>query len=257
VERSKDQLRELNLMRTYSAQGVRRMARQWLVRGGFLSQDAAAKISQGVDGEMIEVDIQPGLPIEGNIIPVPQASMPPDIEAYSLQVSADIKDASMLAPFTRGEATGATATENTLLAAYTSSEIGRMARARDGVITGIAMAYNVMLSVVLGEDAEPLALPNPVGPTVLSADDLTGDFGYWAIDAGTTPVSDATKQQSLERLSPVLVQLGADPKAVLEEIVRAFQLPQDLGKSLPPAPPPGAPTAAPPEGAEPPPVEMI
>jgi hypothetical protein len=99
-----------------------------------------------------------------------------------------------------------------------------------------------------------------VGPTVLSADDLTGDFGYWAIDAGTTPVSDATKQQSLERLSPILVQLGADPKAVLEEIVRAFQLPQDLGKSLPPAPPPGAPTAAPPEGAEPPapaPVEMI
>ena len=260
VERSKDQLRELNLMRTYSAQGVRRMARQWLVRGGFLGQDAAAKISQGVDGEMIEVDLQPGLPLEGNIIPVPQASMPPDIEAYSLQIAADIRDASMLAPFTRGEATGATATENTLLAAYTSSEIGRMARARDGVITGIAMAYNVMLSVVLGEDAEPLALPNPVGPTVLSADDLTGDFGYWAIDAGTTPVSDATKQQSLERLSPVLVQLGADPKAVLEEIVRAFQLPQDLGKSLPPAPPPGAPTAAPPEGAEPPapaPVEMI
>ena len=49
--------------------------------------------------------------------------------------------------------------------------------------------------------------------------------------------------------------------AVLEEIVRAFQLPQDLGKSLPPAPPPGAPSpspVAPPEGAEPPvPVEMI
>ena len=259
IERSRDQLRELNLIRTYQAQGTRRMARQWMVRAGFLSQDASAKISQGVDGEMIEVDVQPGLPIDGNITPVPQASMPPDIEAYALNVQSDINDASMLAPFTRGEATGTTATEQTLLAAYTSSEIGRMARARDGVITSVAMAYNVILSVVLGEDAEPLALPNPVGPTILSADDLTGDFGYWAVDAGTTPISDATKQASLERLAPILTSLGADPKAVLEEIVRAFQLPADLGKVLPPpAPPEGAPTPEQDAGAPPPPpMEMI
>jgi hypothetical protein len=58
-----------------------------------------------------------------------------------------------------------------------------------------------MLSVVLGDEAEALSLPNPVGPTILSADDLTGDFTYWAVDAGTTPMSELAKQNSLERRS--------------------------------------------------------
>jgi hypothetical protein len=111
-----------------------------------------------------------------------------------------------------------------------------------------------MLSVVLGDDAEPLALPNPVGPTILSADDLTGDFGYWAVDAGTTPMSDLSKQQSLERLAPVLVQLGADPALILEEMVRVFQLPENLAA---PAPPPPAPEAvAEAEGAPLPPAAL-
>ena len=258
IARSLDQFREMNVMRTYQAQGVRRMARQWMVRAGFLSEDGAAKISQGLDGEFIEVDVQPGLPIEGNISPVPQAPIPGDIAAYALTVDNDIKDAGLLAPFTRGEVTKSTATEQNLLAAYTSSEIGRMARIRDGVITSIANTYNVMLSVVLGDDAEPLALPNPVGPTILSADDLTGDFSYWAVDAGTTPMSDLAKQQSLERLAPILVQLGADPKGILEEMVRVFQLPEQLAVPAPPppapepvpgeVPPEGAPAPLPPEG---------
>ena len=248
VGRSLDQFREMNVMRTYQAQGVRRMARQWMVRAGFLSEDGAAKISQGLDGEFIEIDLQPGLPIEGNITPVPHAPIPADIGLYAQTVSNDINDAGLLAPFTRGEVTKSTATEQNYLAAYTSSEIGRMARIRDSVITNIANTFNVMLSVVLGNDAEPLALPNPVGPTILSADDLTGDFGYWAVDAGTTPMSDLAKQQSLERLAPVLVSLGADPAVILEEMVRVFQLPENLAIPAPPPPMP-EPQAVPPEGA--------
>ena len=235
-------------MRTYQAQGVRRMARQWMVRAGFLSEDGAAKIAQGMDGEFIEISLQPGLPIEGNIIPVPQAPIPADIGMYAQTVANDINDAGLLAPFTRGEVTKSTATEQNYLAAYTSSEIGRMARIRDSVITNIANTFNVMLSVVLGNDAEPLALPNPVGPTILSADDLTGDFGYWAVDAGTTPMSDLAKQQSLERLAPVLVSLGADPAVILEEMVRVFQLPENLAIPAPPPPMPEQ-QAVPPDGA--------
>ena len=123
-----------------------------------------------------------------------------------------------------------------------------MARTRDAAITAVAHTYNVMLSVVLGNDAEPLALPNPVGPTILSADDLTGDFGYWAVDQGTTPMSDFAKQQSLERLAPILVQLGADPRIILEEMVRVFQLPENLAVPAPPPEPmpePGAESAVP------------
>ena len=250
IGRSRDQLRELNLMRTYQAQGVRRMARQWMVRAGFLSEDAAAKVSQGIDGEFIEVDLQPGQPMEGNIMPVPQTPIPADIQAYAMTVDADLKDAGLLAPFTRGEVTKSTATEQNLLAAYTSSEIGRMARIRDSAITAIAFTYNVMLSVVLGDDAEPLNLPNPVGPTILSADDLTGDFQYWATDAGTTPMSDLAKQQVLERLAPLLTQFGADPRLILEEMVRVFQLPADLATPAPPPPQPTAPAGAPPTAGE-------
>ncbi len=248
IHRSLDQFREMNVMRTYQAQGVRRMARQWMVRAGFLSEDSAAKISQGLDGEFVEVDLVPGAPLEGNIIPVPQAPIPGDIAAYATTVDMDIRDAGLLAPFTRGEVTKSTATEQNLLAAYTSSELGRMARIRDAVITGLAQTYNIILSVVLGDDAEPLALPNPVGPTILSADDLTGDFGYWAVDAGTTPMSDLAKQQSLERLAPILVQLGADPALLLEEMVRVFQLPENLAT---PAPPPPEMAPPPPEGLPP------
>jgi len=250
IHRSLDQFREMNVMRTYQAQGVRRMARQWMVRAGFLSEDSAAKISQGLDGEFVEVDLAPGADLAGNILPVPQAPIPGDIAAYATTVDMDIRDAGLLAPFTRGEVTKSTATEQNLLAAYTSSELGRMARIRDAVITGLAQTYNVMLSVVLGDDAEPLALPNPVGPTILSADDLTGDFGYWAVDAGTTPMSDLAKQQSLERLAPILVQLGADPALILEEMVRVFQLPENLSTPAPPPPEvaPPAPEGLPPEG---------
>lgn len=232
ISRSRDQFREMNVMRSYQAQGVRRMARQWMVRAGFLSQDAAAKITQGIDGEMIEVDVAPGTPLDGNITAVPQAPIPGDIAAYAQTVDNDIKDAGLLAPFTRGEVTKSTATEQQLLAAYTSSEIGRMARIRDSVISGIASTYNIMLSVVLGDEAEPLALPNPVGPTNLSAEDLTGDFSYWAVDAGTTPMSDLAKQQSFERLVPTLLNLGVPREVVLAELVRAFQLPEAFAKAV-------------------------
>lgn len=255
ISRSRDQFREMNLMRSYQAQGVRRMARQWMARAGFLSEDAAAKITQGLDGEFIEVDLAPGAQLEGNIIPVPQAPIPGDIAAYSLTVDNDIKDAGLLAPFTRGEVTKSTATEQQLLAAYTSSEIGRMARIRDGVITGIASTYNIILSVVLGDEAEPLALPNPVGPTNLSAEDLTGDFTYWAVDAGTTPMSDLSRQQSLERLVPTLLNLGAPREAVLAELVRAYQLPEAFAKAVEqaqpvePVTPEGAPAPLPVVGA--------
>jgi len=255
IGRSRDQFREMNLMRSYQAQGVRRMARQWMVRAGFLSEDSAAKISQGLDGEFIEVDLAPGSPLEGNISPVPQAPIPGDIAAYAQTVDNDIKDAGLLAPFTRGEVTKSTATEQQLLASYTSSEIGRMARIRDAVITSIAQTYNIMLSVVLGDDAEPLALPNPIGPTNLSADDLTGDFTFFAVDAGTTPMSDLAKQQSLERLVPTLLSLGAPREAVLAELVRAYQLPEAFAKAVEqaqpvePTTPEGAPAPLPIQGA--------
>ena len=244
VDRSYDQFRELNVMRTYQAQGVRRMARQWLMRAGFMDESAVGKLAAGHDGEVIEVDLQPGERLEGNIIPAPQAPIPADVALYAQTVESDIREAGLLAPFTRGEVSRTTATEANLLQSYTSSEIGRMARQRDEVITSIARTYNVILSVILGDQAEPLALPNPVGPTMLSADDLTGDFKYWAVDAGSTPAGDMAKRQSLVDLAPLLLQLGTEGGRLLEEIVRTYQLPEELGTLEPEAAPETAPEAA-------------
>ena len=236
VSRNLDQYRELNVLRTYQAQGVRRMARQWMVRSGFLSEDAAAKIAQGLDGEFIEVDIQPGAPLTDSIAPVPNTPIPADIQNYAITVDNDIKESGLLAPFTRGEVTKSTATEQNLLATYTSNEIGRMARTRDHAISEIAFTYNVMLALILGDEGEPLALPNPIGPMILSADDLTGDFQYHAVDPATTPMNDLAKRATLQQLIPLLMQLGVDPKALLDEVVRTFQLPEEF--TAPPPPPP-------------------
>ena len=236
IGRSVDQFREINVMRTYQQQGVRRMARQWLVRAGFLSEDGAAKIAQGLDGEMIEVDLPPGTTLEGNMMPIPNPPIPADIALYAQTVENDINEAGILAPFTRGEVTKSIATEQNLLAAYTSSQIGRMARTRDGMISSLAEVYNIMLSVILGDEGEALSLPSPVGPTILSAEDLTGDFTYRAVDQGSTPMSDLVKQQNLERLAPTLIQMGVDPKIVLEEIVRTYNLPESFVPAAQPAP---------------------
>lgn len=231
LARSKDQFRELNIVRTYQAQGVRRMARQWLTRQGFLSAEAAAKLSSGVDGEVIEVDLAPGVDLGAQIVPVPQTPIPADITLYGQQVLADIQDAGLLAPFTSGEATRTTATEAQLLASYTSTEIGRMARTRDEAIAQMARCYCIILSLVLGDSAEPLSLPYPSGPTMLSAEDLTGDMEFYAEDAGATPISDASKRQSLVQLAPLLVQLGTDPTRLRTELIRAFQLPEVLAEA--------------------------
>jgi len=231
VGRSRDQFREINILRTAQAQGVRRMARNWISRQGSLSEEAAAKLQQNVDGEVIEVDLAPGASIADVLVPVPVTPIPGDILSYAGTVQADIQEAGLLAPFTRGEVTRTTATEANLLAGYSATEIGRMARSRDAVIARIAQTYCSILALVLGDGAEPLALPYPSGPTMLSAEDLTGDMSFFAEDAGATPIADAAKRQSLVQLAPLLVQLGADPVKIRTELVRSFQLPEILAES--------------------------
>ena len=119
-----------------------------------------------------------------------------------------------------------------------------MARQRDSAISLMSQTYNTILSVVLGDDGEPLSLPNPLGPTILSADDLTGDFTYTAVDPATTPMNDLAKRSAIQNLAPLLLQLGIDPKAMLAEVVRTFQLPESFLVE----PPPPEPEAASPAG---------
>jgi hypothetical protein len=238
LRRVYDQIREVNTMRTFQAQAIRKAARQWMVRKGVLDPESMAKIAQGVDGEFIEVELSNGQELENTILPVPHSPMPPELQNYANIVDDDFARGSVMAPFTRGEATKATATEVQALAAYTASEIGRMARSRDSTISAMASTYLVMVATLLGEDTELVRLGGKA--VTLVADDLTGDYAIFAQDSGDTPMSEAVKKQEFVSLIPVLQQVGVKPDKILKMLVRAFGLPEDFieeGQVSQPAPP--------------------
>ena len=223
LRRVADYCSEINIIRSYQANSVRKTARQWLAEKGLLDADAAAKIGQGIDGEIIEVELANGQTLAGSFMAMPHTPTPTELETYIREVDGDLARGSIMAPFTRGEATKATATEVTALASYSSSEIGRLARVRDQAISELARVYTVMLALILGDATEPLMVNNE--PTLLTSDDLLADFNFFATDSGATPLADASKRQSLVNLAPLLTQLGVSPEAIRDEVIRLYDLP--------------------------------
>tara|TARA_R100001594_G_scaffold6004_2_gene17669 strand:+ start:5329 stop:6999 length:1671 start_codon:yes stop_codon:yes gene_type:complete len=230
LRRVYDQVQEVNILRTYQASMVRRAARQWVVEAGVFDAEAMSKLSQGVDGEFIEVELSQGQTLGGSIVPVPHTPVPAELERYVQQVQDDFERGSVLAPFTRGESSRATATEITALAAYSSSEIGRLARERDASIEYVAQVYISMMKLYL-QDSGDVILVNGE-PTTINADDITGDFTFYANDTGATPVSEAVKKQEFLAVMPTLIELGVPLKEILSHMVRMLDLPQSFLEAL-------------------------
>lgn len=226
LRRVYDQVVEVNTIRTFQANGIRKAARQWMVAAGVLDPEAMSKISQGQDGEFIEVELSPGQDLRTAIAPVPHSPVPAELETYEQQVESDFSRGSVMAPFTRGQATKATATEVTALAAYSASEIGRQARERDAAIAQAAQTYVVMLATLMDEGDVIVRLGGKA--QVVTPDDLRGDFAFFAQDSGSTPMSDAVKKQELMQLIPLLQSLGVDNATILKSIVRSYDLPEDF-----------------------------
>ena len=219
---------------------VRRAARQWIVKKGVFSDEEMSKLALGADGEYIEAELSTGQEIAGSIISVPHTPVPAELEQYVNQVNQDFQRGSVLAPFSRGEATKATATEVTALASYSSSEIGRLARERDSMIEQCAELYTSMMRVFLSDDPDIIVINGK--PSVVRTEDLEGDFAFYALDAGSTPVSEAVKKQEFIQSVGLLQQLGVAPDKILAELVRRLSLPEDFlktelqGASLQPQP---------------------
>jgi hypothetical protein len=232
LRRVYDQVAETNIIRTFQANGVRKAARQWMVEKGVLDPESMAKIAQGRDGEFIEVELSTGQTLAGAIAPIPHVPVPVELERYLAEVDADFGRGSVLAPFTRGEATKASATEVQALAAYTASEIGRMARARDACITQTAHTYLVMLATLMGGTSELVQMQGKAYQ--MEAADLLADFQIFAHDLGTTPMSEAVRKQELLTLLPLLEKLGVAPDKLLAMVARSFDLPADM-VAAPPA----------------------
>lgn len=231
LHRVYDQIREINISRTFQANAVRKAARQWLIKKGALDADSMSKMTQGVDGEFIEIEVDPGDTLSGMMTAVPHTPTPPEIQAYIMQVQSDLDRGSIMAPFTRGQAmTGATATEVTALASYSSSEIGRLARERDGAIELMAKTYVDIMRLYLEGDADLVVLDGKA--QVLSEKDLAGDFLFFSQDGGSTPVAEQTKKAELVASVGMLAQLGVPAEEIRKEMIRVLDLPESFNPSI-------------------------
>lgn len=222
VGRVYDQFYEKNILRTYWANAVRRDSRQYLYREGMVDEEALAKITAGIDGAMIPVDSDT---LQGIIVPVGVEPISSNFDRYLAAIEGDIQRGSSLAPFAKGEATKATATEITALAAYSASEIGKLARERDGSIEQIINVYLRTL-VLLADEGEKAVLNVEGEGKTITASDLEGKFRIGALDQGSTPLSDAIRKQNLLSLLPTLQGLGVPAQMIKEEIIRAYELPK-------------------------------
>jgi hypothetical protein len=247
VSRVYDQFYEKNILRTYWANAVRRDSRQYLYKEGSLDEEALAKITAGVDGAMIPVD-EPVL--DGIIRAVGVEPLSGNFDRYLDYIEQDINRGSILAPFSRGEATKATATEVTALAQYSASEIGKLARERDNAIEIMAITYLRIISL-LAEDKEQAVIEVDGLPKVITVQDLDAKFKIVALDQSSTPLSEALKRTNLVQLLPVLTQLGVPPEKIKEELIRIYDLPESFLEEIvaPPAPPQGM-GGAPQEGMQ-------
>ena len=246
LRRVSDYVKEIARLRSYQANSARKHVRQYMAVKGILDDDAIAALVSGEDGEVVEIDIKnSGFTLSEAFLPIPDTNMSQELQVYLSQIENDFSRGSILAPFSRGEATKATATEVTALAAYTSSEIGRHARERDSAIATVAQVYNLMLALILGDDAEPLMLGGE--PTLLTETILTAEYTYYAADMGSTAISEAAKRQNIMTLAPTLAQLGVPQDKLLEHIVDLFDLPEDF---IPEAQPMEAAPANTPDGPQ-------
>lgn len=228
MRRIYDQIYETNMVRTYQANAVRKASRQYLVKKGVLDEEQMAQITSGIDGLFVEVDEEN---LAGAIQAMPQNPTPPDLQFYVQQVQSDKDKGSILAPFTRGESSRTSATEAAALAAYTSSEIGRLARERDNMIEMLAETYLNMLSLYIEEDDARQLILVDGEPQVVSSEMLEENFHIYAQDQASTPLSESVKKREFIQSIPMLQQLGVPPETILSEMVRSLGLPEDFNTS--------------------------
>ena len=221
MKRIYDQIFETNLIRTFQANGVRKASRQYIIKRGTFDEESMAQITSGVDGLFVEID-DDDLP--GSIISLPQNPTPPELERYYQAVQADKDKGSILAPFTRGESTRSSATEIAALAAYSSSEIGRLARERDLTIEAVAENYIIILSMFLEENGnDTVVIDNKA--EVVKPQDLQSDWVVYAQDQAMTPISESVRKREFIQSIPTLQGLGVPAKTLLNELVRSLGLP--------------------------------
>jgi hypothetical protein len=227
MKRIYDQVYEKNILRSFWANAVRRDTRQFLVREGSIDEEALAKITAGIDGAMIPVDAEN---LAGLISIVPSIPISTNHNIYLQQIDHDLSKGSVMAPFTRGQATNSSATEVAALAQYTASEIGRLARERDGMVEKIAELYIRIIGVISEDKDREVVIIDGVA-TIVAPQKLDGKFKFVSQDQASTPIAESIKRQQMLQLAPVLGQLGVEQWKIRDEIIRLFDLPRSFSET--------------------------
>jgi len=230
VARVYDQLWEINNLRTVWANGLRRDARLYVTRKGAIDEEGKSILAENRDMSIVELDTPPDVDARNAIVPLATATFSPDYQIYKAEVRGDLDRGTVLAPFTRGIATNASATEVAALTQYASNEIGRMARFFHRSVEQVAEIYQSLIFHLImtnDEDMKEVVLIDGK-PTVLVRKHFEGKFRYAFADQANTPMAGAVKRQAIQQLLPVLPALGADPAEILSYIVKVFDLPQDF-----------------------------
>ena len=222
MSRIYDQIFEINMIRTFQANAVRKASRQYIVKKGILDEEQIAQITSGIDGLFIEIDDDD---LAGAIRPLPQNPTPPELEFYYQSVQNDKDKGSIMAPFTRGESTRASATEIAALAAYTSTEVGRLARERDTVIERISKVYLAMISLYINDEQLKDLVIIDGEPVVIKPEDLNETFYVYAVDAASTPISETVRKREFIQSVPLLQGLGVPQRTLIKELINTLGLP--------------------------------
>jgi len=225
-----DQLWEINNLRTVWANGLRRDARIYVAAKGTLDEEGKAILAENRDQSIVELDISPGDDARNAIVPLVTNTFSPDYSIYKAEIRADLDRGSVMAPFTRGTATNATATEIAALTQYAASEIGRLARFFHRSVEYCAEIYQALTFHLLmtneGKNKEVVLIDGR--PRVLTPDVFSGKFKFVFSDQASSPVTTAVKKAALIQLIPIMEGLGVPQQELAKYLIKLFDMPEEF-----------------------------
>tara|TARA_R100001530_G_scaffold38698_3_gene29914 strand:- start:1867 stop:3507 length:1641 start_codon:yes stop_codon:yes gene_type:complete len=225
-----DQLWEINNMRTVWANGLRRDARIYVTRRGAIDQEGASILAENRDMSIVELDVPPETDARTALVPLEGNRFSPDYQIYKAEIRADLDRGTVMAPFTRGTATNASATEVAALTQYSANEIGRMARFFHRSLEMVGEVYQSLiyhLIMTSDEDRKEVVLVDR-DPVVLTRKQFEGSFKFAFADQASTPIASAIKRSAVTQLLPVLMDLGVPAPEILSYLVNVFDLPEEF-----------------------------
>lgn len=211
-----------------------------------LGEDAITKLTNGILDEIIPVEAPGDLTalvrnIDSNSNPQEWA------EAFNL-VQGEIDRSINLPSFARGTATRATATEVLELQSYASSLIGLTAYQVNDLIRSSAQAYLDKVADDVLDQGQPIVILVDSQPNLLDEPALSASFRFTPVESIASPLGGSIARRNLLQVLPVLTASpDVDSRALIEEIIRTFDLPMDLV-----APPPEGGQALPEDPSSPP-----